>query len=176
MLGVYDSMKKLISQLLEITRMQQNNGQISFEKEDFSMLVNAVCDDAESVDKKSITLIRDIESGVEMDMEILLMSRLVTNLLSNAYNYTKDGGTVRVSLKKDAGKIRLEIADNGIGIAKEHIDKIWNRFYRVDKARCREEGCSGLGLPMVKEIAVLHGAEVLIESTEGQGSTFIVEF
>ena len=171
-----DSMKKLISQLLEITRMQQNNGQISFEKEDFSMLVNAVCDDAESVDKKSITLIRDIESGVEMDMEILLMSRLVTNLLSNAYNYTKDGGTVRVSLKKDAGKIRLEIADNGIGIAKEHIDKIWNRFYRVDKARCREEGCSGLGLPMVKEIAVLHGAEVLIESTEGQGSTFIVEF
>ena len=171
-----ESMKKLISQLLEITKMQQNNGQLPMEKEDLSLIVNAVCDDAESVDKKGITLIRDIDEGITMDMDILLMTRLVSNLLSNAYNYSKEGGEVTVSLKRKEGRIRLSVADKGIGIAKEHIDKIWNRFYRVDKARCREEGCSGLGLPMVKQIAVLHGAEVSIKSVEGQGSTFIVEF
>ena len=171
-----ESMKKLISQLLEITKMEQNGGQLPMENEDFSMLVSAVCDDAESVDKKEITLIRDIEDGITMDMEILLMTRLVTNLLSNAYNYSGEGSEITVSLKKTGEKIRLVIADKGIGIAKEHIDKIWNRFYRVDKARCREEGCSGLGLPMVKQIALLHGAEVSIESEVGVGSTFIVEF
>ena len=171
-----ESMKKLISQLLEITKMEQNGGQIPMEEEDFSMLVNAVCDDAESVDSKGITLIRDIDEGIMMNMEILLITRLVSNLVSNAYHYSKEGSQVTVSLKKAQGKIRLTVADKGIGIAKEHMDKIWNRFYRVDKARCREEGCSGLGLPMVKQIAVLHGAEVSIESEVGAGSSFIVEF
>jgi signal transduction histidine kinase len=106
----------------------------------------------------------------------MLMTRLVTNLISNAYTYGKENGRVDVSLKKSDGKIRLTVADDGVGIAQEHIDKIWNRFYRVDKARCREEGCSGLGLSMVKQIAHMHKGEVCVESTVGQGSIFTVEF
>ena len=171
-----ESMKKLISQLLEITKIEQNNSELSFEKEDFSLLVNAVCDDAQSLDKKNITFTRDIDEGIFMDMEVLLMARLVTNLVSNACNYGRENGNVEVSLKKNGNAVRLTVADDGVGIAKEHIDKIWNRFYRVDKARCREEGCSGLGLPMVKQIAILHGGEVSLVSELGKGSAFSVEF
>ncbi len=170
------SMTKLISQLLEMTKMEQSEGRISFEKEDFSMLVNAVCDDAKALDTKNITLWTDIDEGIFMDMEVLLLTRLVTNLVSNAYKYTDKGGNIRVGLKEDAGKIRLTVADDGVGIEKEHLDKIWNRVYRVDKARCRVEGCSGLGLAMVKQIAILHGGETFVESQAGKGSTFCVEF
>lgn len=171
-----ESMKKLISQLLEMTKMEQSEGRLSFDNEDFSLLVNAVCDDARALDTKGISLETDIDEGVFMDMDVLLLTRLVTNLVSNAFTYTNEGGRIKVSLKKDAEKIRLSVADNGVGISKEHQQKIWNRFYRVDKARSREEGCSGLGLAMVRQIALLHGGEVLLESEEGKGSTFSVEF
>ena len=171
-----ESMKKLISQLLEMTKMEQSEGHIAFEKENVSMLVNAVCDDAKSLDEKNITLTRDIEEDVFMNMEVMLLTRLVTNLVSNAFAYTNEGGNINVSLKADSDKIRFTVKDDGVGIAKEHIDKIWNRFYRVDKARCREKGCSGLGLAMVKQIAILHGGEVSVESEVGKGSTFSVEF
>lgn len=171
-----ESMKALISQLLEMTKMEQNNTELCLEKEDFSLLVGAVCDDAEALGKKGITLHRNIEDNISMKMDVMLMTRLVNNLISNAYNYGKDGGNITVSLNKTESRIRLQVADDGVGIDKEHIDKIWNRFYRVDKARCREEGCSGLGLPMVKQIAVLHGGKVSLESEVGKGSTFTVEF
>lgn len=171
-----DSMKRLISQLLEMTRMQQNSLQLNRENEDMSMLVNSLCDDFSALGEKGITLHRDIENGIIFDMDVLLIGRLVTNLLSNAYNYGRENGNVTVSLKKTDDKIRLSVSDDGIGIAKQHRDKIFNRFYRVDKARCREEGCSGLGLPMVRQIAVIHGGEVYLESEEGKGSCFTVEF
>lgn len=170
------SMKRLISQLLEMTKMQQNSLQLNKEKEDLSVLVSSLCDDFSSLDKKSVTLHRDIDEGIVMDMDVLLISRLVSNLLSNAYNYGKEKGNIRVSLKKTDGKIRLSVSDDGIGIAKEHQQKIFNRFYRVDKARCREDGCSGLGLPMVRQIALIHDGEVYLESEEGSGSCFTVEF
>lgn len=171
-----ESMKKLISQLLEMTKMEQSEDQAAFEKEDLSTLINAVCDDNELLDRRGITLTREIDEGVSMDMDVMLMTRLFSNLLSNAYRYGRSGGSIAVRLKKTDEKIILSVSDDGEGIAKEHIDKIWNRFYRVDKSRSREEGCSGLGLPMVKQIAQLHGGEVYLESELGKGSTFSVEF
>ncbi len=171
-----ESMKKLISQLLEMTGIEQGGIKPSFEKEDMSMLLNAICDDMDGIDSRGITLVRDIDEGISMDMDIMLMTRLVSNLLSNAYRYGKEKGNVTVKLKRDGEKICLSVIDDGQGIAAEHIEKIWNRFYRVDKSRSREEGCSGLGLPMVKQIARLHGGEVYLESEEGKGSCFTVEF
>lgn len=171
-----ESMKKLISQLLEMTKIEQGAGQLILEREDMSTLVNAVCDDAEALDTKGITLSRDIKEGISMNMDVMLMTRLVSNLLSNAYRYGRQGGGISVGLKRSGDKIRLSVSDDGEGISKEHIEKIWNRFYRVDKSRSREEGCSGLGLPMVKQIALLHGGEVFLESEVGKGSTFTVEF
>ncbi|MBQ3137614.1 MAG: HAMP domain-containing histidine kinase [Clostridia bacterium] len=171
-----ESMKKLISQLLEMTKIEQGAIQLDFESEDFSTLINAVCDDAESLDSKSITLKRNIDEGVRMNMDVMLMTRLVSNLLSNAYRYGREKGNIAVSLKKTENRICFSVSDDGEGIAKEHADKIWNRFYRIDKSRSREDGCSGLGLPMVKQIAQLHGGEVSLKSELGRGSTFTVEF
>lgn len=170
------SMKQIISQLLYFARMEQGNEKPDFAKDDFSELVSVVCDDIEAVNEKDITIEKDIDSNIIMDLDVAMITRLVTNLVSNAVTYGKEKGHIKVSLKKKDGKIVLKVSDDGIGIGKEHIDKIWQRFYRVDKSRSREEGCSGLGLPMVKQIAILHGGTVGVESEEGKGSVFTVEF
>lgn len=170
------SMKRIVSQLLYFAKVEQGKEKPDFEKENFGELVLAVCDDMSLITEKNITIEKDIDENIEMYLDVAMMTRLVTNLLSNAVTYGKENGHVRVSLKKKGEKIILTVSDDGIGIGEEHIHKIWQRFYRVDKSRSRENGSSGLGLPMVKQIASLHNATVSAESEEGKGSTFTVEF
>ncbi|MBQ7296408.1 MAG: HAMP domain-containing histidine kinase [Clostridia bacterium] len=171
-----DSMQKLISQLLNFTRMEQGSLQPDLVKENLSELVESVSDNIGRVHEKKVTLIKDITPDIMLNMDVELIARLCDNLISNAVRYGKEGGYVKVSLKKEKEKIILSVEDNGIGISKENLEKIWLRFFRVDKARSREEGCSGLGLPMVRQIALLHGAEVFAQSEENKGSVFTVIF
>lgn len=170
------SMQKLISQLLQFTRMEQGSLQPDFEEGNLSELLSSVCDNVGRVQEKNITLIKEIAPDVMFNMDIGLMTRLCDNLLSNAFRYGKEGGFVKVSLNKDGEHIIFKVEDNGIGISSENLEKIWLRFFRVDKARSRENGCSGLGLPMVKQIAILHDGEVYVESEENKGSIFTVIF
>ncbi len=170
------SMKQIVSQLLYFASIEQGREKPCFEKENFSFIVSAVCDDMSTVAEKNITIEKDIEENIEMNFDIAMLTRLVTNLVSNAITYGKEKGKVKVSLKKRDSQVVLSVKDDGIGISQEHIEKIWQRFYRVDKARSREDGCSGLGLPMVKQIATMHNAAVSVESEEGKGSTFTVTF
>lgn len=170
------SMKQIVSQLLYFSRMEQGVEKPDFEREDLGELVSAVCDDMSLVADKGITIIKEIDEKVEMNLDLAMMTRLVSNLVSNAVYYGKEKGQVTVSVRKNGNMAVLSVADDGIGIAKEHLDRIWQRFYRVDKARSREDGCSGLGLPMVKQIAALHNGTVKVESEEGKGSVFTVEF
>ncbi len=171
-----DSMKKLISQLLQFTRMEQGSMQVEFSNENLSELIKDTAEDIGRVQKKDISIITDIAPNIMMNMDVGLMARLCDNLMSNAVRYGKQGGYVKVLLKRQEGKIVLKVEDNGIGISKENLEKIWLRFFRADKARSREEGCSGLGLPLVKQIAKLHGGDVFVESEENVGSTFTVIF
>lgn len=168
-------MQKLISQLLYFARVEQGRETVSMSEESFTELLTDLCQNIRNVTDK-VTLETDIQENITMQMDMSLIVRLCDNLISNAVRYTDKGGTVKVSLKKENGKILFSVKDNGIGISKEDLPKIWHRFYRVDKARSREEGCSGLGLPMVKEIANIHGASVFAESELGKGSEFRVEF
>ncbi len=170
------SMKEIISQLLYFSRIEQGNEKPVLEKEDFSELVLAVCDDTAALNTKNITLKTDIQKDIFLDLDIVMMTRLVTNLVSNAYTYGKENGNILVTLKRENSGIVLTVADDGIGIKAEDLEKIWQRFYRVDKARSRQEGSSGLGLPMVKQIAVLHGACVSCKSEFGKGSEFKIIF
>jgi heavy metal sensor kinase len=103
-----------------------------------------------------------------------LLRRMVVNLLDNAIKYTPDGGAVSVKLWRDNGLVRLRIADNGIGIPAEAAARVFERFYRVDKARSRAEGGSGLGLPIVKWIAEAHHGSISLESAPERGSSFTV--
>ncbi len=96
-------------------------------------------------------------------------------MVDNAIKYTPEGGHVQVGLFQEAERLLLSVTDSGIGIPPEHREKIFERFYRVDKARSREQGGTGLGLAIVKEIVTRHGGEILVEDNEnGLGTTFIV--
>ena len=102
------------------------------------------------------------------------LRQMTSNLLDNALKYTPENGEVRVRLKKVAGSAIIEVQDTGMGIEPRDQDRIFERFYRVDKARSRELGGTGLGLAIVKHIALAHGATVSVRSSPGQGSTFRV--
>ena len=102
------------------------------------------------------------------------LERLVLNLLENAIKYNRPEGTVTVRLRKGVSQVVLEVADTGLGIPQESLSRIFERFYRVDKSRAREEGGTGLGLAIVKHVAQAHGGQVEVESRAGRGSTFRV--
>jgi signal transduction histidine kinase len=99
------------------------------------------------------------------------MGQVILNLVKNAINYT-DKGEISILGNIEGSKYKLKIIDSGIGIAKEDIDKIFKRFYRVDAARSRDTGGSGLGLSICKNVIRKHGGSVLVNSTENKGTTF----
>jgi two-component system phosphate regulon sensor histidine kinase PhoR len=126
--------------------------------------------------KKGLELtadVRDEHARVLADAEGL--RTILDNLLDNALNHTPSGGRVTVRCESADGKVCLQVADTGIGIPREHHDRIFERFYRVDKARSRELGGTGLGLSIVKHLAQVFGGNVSVASSPGKGSTFTVE-
>ncbi len=113
------------------------------------------------------------ENIVEINSDPELMEQLFINLIENAINYTEKG-KIGISLKKIDSKVRIEVFDTGIGIPEEHIPRIFERFYVVDKSRSKETGGTGLGLSIVKHIVLLHNGEIKVESKVGEGSRFII--
>ena len=103
-----------------------------------------------------------------------LLEQMFLNLIDNAVKYTPDSGAIGVELKNPEGELLIRVFDTGIGIPKEHLPRIFERFYRVDKTRSRKIGGTGLGLSIVKHIVILHGGSVDVESEEGKGSSFTI--
>jgi two-component system, OmpR family, phosphate regulon sensor histidine kinase PhoR len=127
-------------------------------------------------DQAGIALIIDCPEQVIAEMNDTLLEQAVVNLLVNAITYSRQGGEVAVEAVigqgEQAGKVRIVVRDNGIGIAKEHLPRLFERFYRSDKARSRAHGGSGLGLAIVKHIAEAHDGAIGVKSMEGKGSEF----
>ena len=115
------------------------------------------------------------EASLEVRVDVSRMVQALTNLLDNASKYTPEGGSVRASAEIKNGWVRISIADTGCGITSEHLPRLFERFYRVDKGRSRDLGGTGLGLAIVKHIVELHGGRVGVESTVGRGSTFWID-
>ncbi|MDF2815886.1 MAG: histidine kinase, partial [Paenibacillus sp.] len=119
------------------------------------------------------------ELYIEADEDRL--GQIIINLLSNGINYTPEGGKVRVKVmsllgeNQEAERIRIVISDTGIGIPKKDLPRIFERFYRVDKARSRSSGGTGLGLSIVKHLVELHGGTIRVESDLGIGSRFTID-
>jgi two-component system phosphate regulon sensor histidine kinase PhoR len=101
---------------------------------------------------------------------------VVTNLLDNAIKYTPDSGRIVIEAKEEAGDVALVVRDNGIGIPASDLDRIFERFFRVDRARSRELGGTGLGLSIVKHLVEAHGGTISVESRLGEGSAFTARF
>ncbi|MEN9801178.1 MAG: two-component histidine kinase PhoR, partial [Actinomycetota bacterium] len=97
------------------------------------------------------------------------------NLLENAIKYSDPGTSVEVSVRRADGEVMIEVRDRGVGIPAKEIDRIFERFYRVDRARSRETGGTGLGLSIARHIAHNHGGDILVHSVEGAGSTFTLQ-
>jgi len=125
-------------------------------------------------DTMCITLQVECAQPVIVLGEPELLRRLLINLLENAMKYTPKGGTVRLGLKRDGAKARLVVSDTGMGIPPDDLPHVFDRFYRVDRARSRRIPGTGLGLSLVEEIARMHGGSVTVESVVSQGTTFTV--
>jgi len=123
---------------------------------------------------KNIRLHISNDSGVAVIGDRFRLRELLLNLVDNGVKYTSEGGEMRISVERDNGRVKLCVSDNGIGIAPEDQPHIFDRFFRVDKARSREAGGSGLGLSICKWIAEAHGGEISVESGVGKGSLFTV--
>ena len=166
-------MSELVQQLLSLTRMQHGTDKYPMRRADLSIFVESCCGEFVAADRRGITLETDIEENVEAAYNPALMSRVVQNLLQNAYKYGKEGGHIWLSLRRHGSGAVLTVRDDGIGISKADQSHIWQRFWQADAARGDESG-TGLGLSMVKEIAEFHGGSVSVESELGKGSTFTV--
>ena len=118
--------------------------------------------------------VEPVTGEVEVKGDEVLLRRAILNLLDNAVKYTEVGGTVRVAVVPDVNSVRVDVTDTGIGVRPEDADRIFERFYRVDKARSRSDGGAGLGLSIVRWAVEAHGGAVSLESEFGHGSTFMI--
>ena len=156
-----------------LARIDQNRQKFNKEKVDLGVIVDVAIDSMkELASQKGILLFANVPEGMIVDADESLLLSAITNLISNGIKYGKESGHVSVSASKLSDKTEIVVADNGVGISEEHIDKIWTRFYRVDDVRNDEYGSSGLGLSMVKSIIELHGGEITVQSVLGEGTEF----
>ena len=166
-------MSQLVQELLGLTRLQQGTTRYPLQRADVSSFVTACCEEFLPADDRGIILTTDIQPEVQATFNPSLLQRAVYNLLQNAYKYGKPGGHITVTLREAGHGAALSVADDGIGIAPEDQEKIWQRFWQADPSRS-EDGGSGLGLSMVQEIAAFHGGRATVDSAPGQGSTFTI--
>ncbi|EHI56359.1 hypothetical protein HMPREF9333_00424 [Johnsonella ignava ATCC 51276] len=163
-------MNKIIKNLLDFTRLGNN----AYNKEivDLSALIIGICKDLKLLNINDINLSEDVEDNVYIHGNRDLLYRMFINIINNAYVYGKEKGSISVSLFTDEKNIKVIIKDNGIGISKEKLVHIFERFYRADSSHTGKG--TGLGLSMAMEIAKWHGGNIIAESEEDIGSTFVV--
>lgn len=169
-------MNRIINDLLLLSRLE-NEEVAQAECVDMPRLLSSIFDDAQAYNKEYGHLI-DLHLDSQRNLygsEMYLHSALL-NLVTNAIKYTPKGGEVGIAWQNVKGGCLFSVHDNGIGIASEHIDRLTERFYRVDSGRSRATGGTGLGLAIVKHVLYQHEARLSIESTEGKGSTFNIFF
>lgn len=166
----------LIQQLLQISRTINRADVIEPEHFDLSILCESIVSELSLMaEEEGVALQCDIAPEISIYADETLLMRMIINLITNSIKYRKDGTDSYVKLTLRRGdRIVITVEDNGIGIKKEDLPNIFNRFYKVDKARTAEDGSFGLGLSMVKWIAETHGGSVSAESDFGRGSKFIV--
>ena len=128
------------------------------------------------IDAKKVKIETSFAYEIYIGGNIDRFKQLMVNLIENAVKYSHDGGTVAISAIRKEGKVYISVKDDGIGISEEHLPRLFERFYRVDKSRSQKAGGTGLGLAIVKHIAALFEAEIKVESELGKGSTFTVIF
>lgn len=174
---IYDETQRLITlvaDIIKLSRLDEAEGFLQKEKCDLEKIVLDTAARLENQAKqKGVNVLVETESVVVNGVPSLL-TEMVANLCDNGVKYNKDGGTLKVTVKARQNGAVLTVEDNGIGIPEEDHDRIFERFYRVDKSHSKETGGTGLGLSIVKHCVLLHGGEISLESKPGKGTKITV--
>ena len=171
-----DRLSAIVSDLLTLVQMDSQNVKLSRENLSIAQLIKENAHRLQPIaDQKKQKIVLTLSDPCDIYADKSKLNQVIYNLMENAVKYTQNGGTIRVSLQRQGRDARFVVADNGPGIPKENLPHIFDRFYRVDKARSREKGGTGLGLSIVHQLVLLHGGSINVESEEGRGATFIVE-
>ena len=171
-----DRLFRLINDILSISSMENGRVRANLERINFGSQARGVCNMLEdTAKKKNIALSLDADEELYIEANKDHVRQLLINLIENAIKYTLDNGSVAVSVKlEDEDKVVFRVKDTGIGIAQEHIPRLFERFYRVDKGRSRNMGGTGLGLAIVKHIVMDMGGKIDVQSELNVGTEFIV--
>jgi two-component system phosphate regulon sensor histidine kinase PhoR len=170
-------LEAIVEDLLQLSRIEKENEakQIQFQEGSIRNILRSsiqIClDKAES---KGIDIELSCDDALKATINAALLEQAFINLIDNAIKYSGEGGRIVVKAEKGPMELAIVIQDNGIGIPQRHLPRLFERFYRVDKARSREQGGTGLGLAIVKHIVRAHGGHVTVESQRGKGSTFTI--
>ncbi|MEV7430310.1 ATP-binding protein [Nocardioides sp. NPDC092400] len=173
MLVESERLGQLVQQIIELSRLQGDDPLEAPQPVAIDEVIGVAVDtSAIDADAKRITVVSGGTTGLRVLGNAEQVTAAVSNLVANAVSYSDPDSTVLVTTKATDGMVEVSVVDQGIGIPTEEIDRIFERFYRVDPARHRSTGGTGLGLSIVKHVAATHGGEVRVWSVEGQGSTF----
>jgi two-component system phosphate regulon sensor histidine kinase PhoR len=167
-------MHGLIDDILELTAIEGGNVQLRRTSVKLRDLVGEVIVtlSGKAVEQQ-IELVNEVDSGVVVQADARRLERMVTNLIDNGIKFGGEGAKVKVRYESNS-KDKIFVEDNGEGIPSQHLDRLFERFYRVDRARSRDMGGTGLGLAIVKHLALLHGGEVTVVSELGKGTSFTI--
>ena len=170
-----DRLDAIIEDLLMLSRLEQNKEAFGTLLEKVSLkevVLHAIESCSLKATEKQVTIVWSDDLGVEVDGNVQLLEQATLNLLDNAIKYSGSGTTIQINTIQSSEGAGLSVSDQGLGIDPEHLPRLFERFYRIDKARSRKEGGTGLGLAIVKHIMQVHGGKVCVESQLGKGSTF----
>ena len=166
-------MSKVLEDLFVLSRSDENQVLLNYKRMDLRDLVEEVCRHAEILaEEKDISIVIAFLEQVKINGDEVRLRQMVWNILHNGIKYTQPGGELKVSLLEESGFALLSIQDTGIGIPEKDLPFIFDRFYRVDKARSKDEGGSGLGLSICRHIAEAHKGKIKVESKPGLGTRF----
>ncbi|KKB37442.1 cell wall metabolism sensor histidine kinase WalK [Bacillus thermotolerans] len=167
-----ERMIRLVNDLLQLSKFDSRDYQLTKKDVDFTEFFNKIIDRFEMTKSQEVTFKRQLPRYpiyVEIDTDKL--TQVIDNIISNAMKYSPEGGQLTFKVEENTDNIKVSIRDQGMGIPKKNINRIFERFYRVDRARSRKMGGTGLGLAIAKEIVTAHGGHIWATSTEGKGTT-----
>jgi two-component system phosphate regulon sensor histidine kinase PhoR len=180
-----ERLNRLIGDILELSKIESKRIPLQFSPVEMRSLVERSLHMMQAeAEKKHITLEMQVEEDIYIEADEDRLRQILINLLSNGISYTPDGGKVKVKIEplhsstdrdNEYERVRLTISDSGIGIPKKDLPRIFERFYRVDKARSRVSGGTGLGLSIVKHLVDLHKGTIQVESEVGIGTKFLID-
>ncbi|MFC5604408.1 two-component system histidine kinase PnpS [Sporosarcina koreensis] len=170
-----DRLHLLINDLLELSGIEREGFQLQIS----NVLISDVIEKSMKIisgllEKKNMVIVKDIQSNISVEADADRLIQVLVNLLTNAINYSKENTTISIHASETADEAIIEVKDEGMGIAKTELPRLFERFYRVDRARSRDSGGTGLGLAIVKHLIEAHGGKVTVDSELGVGSIFTI--